>query len=82
MNRDLLVIWDEFCAELEVRRPNGQRIRFMAAQVLAGDHRVFEVGVTGQTVWVLTGPRGPGNRRATRRHYFTPTGQYRGSRAL
>ena len=80
MNRDLLVIWDELCAELEVRRPNGQRIRFMAAQVLAGDHRVFEVGCSGQTVWVLTGPRG--NRRPTRRHLFTPVGLYRGSRAL
>lgn len=80
MNRELLVLWDEFSAELEVRRPNGQRIRFMAAQVLAGGHQVFEVGVTGQNVWVLTGPRS--NRRPTRRHFFSQTGQYRGSRAL
>jgi hypothetical protein len=80
MNRDLLVIWDEFSAELEVRRFNGQRITFRATQVLAGGHQMFEVGVTGQNVWVLTGPRG--NRRPTRRHFFTQTGQYRGSRAL
>ena len=78
MNRDLLVTWDEFSTELEVRRPNGQLIRFRIDQALAGGHRVFEVGVTGQNVWVLTGL----NRRPTRRNVFSQTGQFRGSRAL
>ena len=80
MNRELCVLWHEHSCELEVRRPNGQRIIFRTPQLLAGSHQVFEVGVSGQDVWALTGPQH--NRRPTRRHYYTQTGLYRGSRAL
>src|ERR1035437_7175360 len=79
MQRTLLAFYDDCRRELEVRRPSGHIFRFRVPQI--GTYQVFAIKPQPDLdeIWVWTGTHGA--RRPNRRHRYSATGMYRGSKA-